>query len=73
MCRDPAAPIAGAIGGNYTLQKHFDEPQEAQQVSVRLKSSVLVSVTQPVNPALRPGMRAYVEGSGVDARVTPQQ
>jgi outer membrane lipoprotein SlyB len=68
-----AGAIAGAIGGNYTQQRYFDKPQEAQQVIVRLNSGVLVSVTQPVNTALRPGMRVYVEGSGYDARVITQQ
>jgi outer membrane lipoprotein SlyB len=68
-----AGAIVGAVGGNYAQQKYYDKPQEAQQVIVRLKSGVLVSVTQPVNPALRPGLRVYVEGSGYDARVVPQQ
>ena len=68
-----AGAIVGAVGGNYAQQKYYDKPQEAQQVIVRLKSGVLVSVTQPVNSALRPGSRVYVEGSGYDARVVPQQ
>ena len=68
-----AGAIAGAIGGNYTQQRYFDKPQEAQQVIVRLNSGVLVSVTQPINSALRPGLRVYVDGSGYDARVIAQQ
>jgi len=31
-----------------------------------------VSVTQPVNPALAPGMHVYIAGSGSGALVIPQ-
>lgn len=66
-----AGAITGAVGGNYVEQKKFDQPQPAQQVIVRLNSGVLVSIVQPVNSSLRPGMNAYVEGSGATARVVP--
>jgi outer membrane lipoprotein SlyB len=52
-------------------KREFDKPQPAQQIIVRLNSGVLVSITQPVNPALANGMRVYVEGAGSDARVVP--
>ncbi len=68
-----AGAIVGALGGNYAQQKYFDKPEPAQQIIVRLQSGVLFSVTQPVNPALAPGMRVFVEGSGDGARVVPAQ
>lgn len=68
-----AGAIAGAIGGNYAQQRYFDKPEPAQQIIVRLQSGVLVSITQPPNPALAPGMRVYVEGSGDGARIVPAQ
>ena len=67
-----AGALAGAAGGNYAEKKHYDQPQEAQQVIVRVKNGVLVSVTQPINPALKQGMAVYVEGAGNEARVVPQ-
>jgi outer membrane lipoprotein SlyB len=39
---------------------------------VRLKSGVLVVVTQAEDPALRVGQNVYVQGAGADARVVPQ-
>jgi outer membrane lipoprotein SlyB len=66
-----AGAIAGAIGGNVAQNRFFDKPQPAQQVFVRLQSGVLVSITQPVNPALARGMRVYIEGQGHEARVVP--
>ncbi|KQB55212.1 hypothetical protein AQS70_19290 [Pseudomonas endophytica] len=67
-----AGALAGAVGGNYTEKQNYDQPREAQQIIVRMRSGVLVSVTQPVNPALAPGMNVYIEGAGSDARVVPQ-
>jgi outer membrane lipoprotein SlyB len=66
-----AGAIAGVVGGTYVQKREFDKPQPAQQIIVRLNSGVLVSITQPVNPALANGMRVYVEGAGSDARVVP--
>jgi outer membrane lipoprotein SlyB len=66
-----AGAIAGAIGGNYAQNRYFDKPQAAQRIFVRLRSGVLVAVTQPPNPALGIGMRVYIEGTGPDARVLP--
>jgi outer membrane lipoprotein SlyB len=66
-----AGAIAGAIGGNVAQNRYFDKPQPAQQVFVRLRSGVLIAITQPVNPAIARGMRVYVEGTGHDARVIP--
>ena len=70
------AMVAGAIGGaliGNEVQKKLDQPIAGQQIIVRLGSGVLVQITQPVGPALRVGQRVYVEGSGENARVMPQQ
>ena len=66
-----AGTLGGALLGN-DIQKKRDQPEPGQQVIVRLKSGVLVQITQPSNPNLRPGQRVYIEGSGEDARVVPQ-
>jgi outer membrane lipoprotein SlyB len=63
--------VGGAVAGN-EVQKRHDQPVPAQQVIVRAASGVLMSVTQPVNAALRVGQRVYVEGSGENARVVPR-
>jgi outer membrane lipoprotein SlyB len=67
-----AGAIAGAVGGNYTQREYFARPQPAQQVFVRLDSGVLVSITQPTNPALQQGQKVLIEGSGSSARVVPK-
>ncbi len=67
--------VAGALGGallGNNVQKRYDQPTPGQQVIVRVKSGVLVQITQPANPNLRPGQRVYIDGSGEDARVVPQ-
>ena len=70
------AMVAGALGGallGNNVQKRYDQPITGQQIIVRMKSGVLVQITQPVNPSLQPGQRVYIEGAGEDARVVPQQ
>ena len=70
------AMVAGALGGallGNNVQKRYDQPIAGQQIIVRMKSGVLVQITQPVNPNLQPGQRVYIEGAGEDARVVPQQ
>jgi outer membrane lipoprotein SlyB len=67
-----AGALAGAAGGNYVEKKKYDQPVEAQQIIVRVRSGVLVSVTQPINPNLSRGMNVYIQGSGNQARVVPQ-
>lgn len=66
-----AGTIGGALFGN-EVQKRHDQPVAAQQIIVRVRSGVLVVVTQPVTPDLRVGQRVYIEGSGEGARVVPQ-
>ena len=70
------AMVAGALGGalfGNNVQKRYDQPIPGQQVIVRVTSGVLVQVTQPVDPGLRPGQRVYIEGSGEGARVIARQ
>jgi outer membrane lipoprotein SlyB len=70
------ATLLGAIGGgvlgNEIQQADYERPLPGQQVVVRTDSGVIVAVTQPVNPALAPGRRVYLEGSGSGARVVPR-
>ena len=66
-----AGTLGGALLGN-EVQKRRDQPEPGQQVIVRLKSGVLVQITQPSNPNLQVGQRVYIEGHGEDARVVPQ-
>src|SRR4029077_9328898 len=68
------AMVAGAIGGallGNNVQKRYDQPVAGQQIIVRVKSGVLVQITQPANPNLRPGQRVYIEGAGDDGRGVP--
>jgi outer membrane lipoprotein SlyB len=69
------AMVAGALGGalfGNEIQKRNDQPVPGQQIIVRVKSGVLVAVTQPVDPNLRTGQRVYIEGAGDGARVISQ-
>ena len=69
------AMVAGALGGallGNEVQKRRDQPEPGQQIIVRLKSGVLVQITQPSNPNLQVGQRVYIEGHGEAARVVPQ-
>ena len=63
--------LGGAMMGN-DIQKKYDQPEPGQQIIVRLKSGVLVMVTQPSNPACARAMPVYVEGTGDGARVIPR-
>lgn len=63
--------LGGALLGNEVQQKR-DQPQSAQQVIVRVRSGVLVAITQPVDARLKVGQRVYIEGNGEGARVVPQ-
>jgi outer membrane lipoprotein SlyB len=70
------AMVAGALGGalfGNNLQKRYDQPVPGQQIIVRVKSGVLVAITQPVDANLRTGQAVYIEGSGEGAHVIPQQ
>ena len=66
-----AGAVGGALAGN-AVQKNYDTPIQGQQIIVRVRSGVLVAVTQPIGPSLTPGQQVYIEGSGEGARVVPQ-
>jgi outer membrane lipoprotein SlyB len=66
-----AGTLGGALLGN-DVQKRYDQPLPGQQIIVRVKSGVLVQVTQPVDESLRPGQHVYIEGAGEGARVVAQ-
>lgn len=69
------AMVAGAVGGALAgneVQKRHAQPVQAQQIFVRMKSGVLVEVTQPVNPGLRIGQEVFIQGSGTEALVVPR-
>jgi outer membrane lipoprotein SlyB len=63
--------IGGALAGN-EIQKNYDKPIPAQQIIVRVRSGVLVEVTQPAGPTMVVGEKVYIEGNGEGARVVPQ-
>lgn len=63
--------LGGALVGN-EIQKKHDQPLPGQQIIVRVKSGVLVAVTQPTDPNLKIGQRVYIEGNGEGARVIAQ-
>jgi outer membrane lipoprotein SlyB len=67
-----AGTLGGALLGN-DLQKRYDQPLPGQQIIVRVKSGVLVQVTQPADASLHPGQRVYIDGSGEGARVVALQ
>jgi outer membrane lipoprotein SlyB len=69
------AMVAGAIGGavaGHEIQKNYDKPIPAQQIIVRVRSGVLVQITQPAGPEMFAGEKVYIEGNGENARVVPQ-
>jgi len=66
-----AGTIGGALFGN-EIQKRHDQPVAGQQIIVRVKSGVLVAITQPVDANLKTCQRVYIEGTGDGARVLPQ-
>lgn len=63
--------VGGAVAGNAVQKKH-DQPIPGQQIIVRMGSGVLVSVTQATTSGLQVGQKVYIQGSGENARVTPQ-
>lgn len=66
------ARVLGTVGGAYAghkVQQHYATPVQGQQIVVRTDTGVLVTITQPANPALAVGQNVSIEGSGEDARV----
>jgi outer membrane lipoprotein SlyB len=63
--------IGAALVGNQVQKKH-DQPVPAQHIIARVKSGVLVSITQSVDARLNDSQKVYSEGCGGGARVVPQ-
>lgn len=69
------AMVAGALGGAYVgneMQKKNEQTVQGQQIIVRTSNGVLVSVTQPFNPALYSGQNVLIQGNGDNATVVPR-
>ena len=66
-----AGALGGALAGNEVQKKH-DQPTPGEQIVVRVKSGVLVSVTQPAGSGLSKGQKVFIEGSGEGAHVRAQ-
>lgn len=61
---------AGAAAGTYAESKI--KKQDAQRVTVQMRTGGQVSIVQPVDSRLRNGINVRVEGSGETARVVPR-
>ena len=72
---DTGATVAGAllggVAGTYAESK-MGGKQDAQRVTVNMKTGGSVTITQPVDSRLRKGMAVRIEGSGENARVVPR-
>lgn len=62
--------VVGGIAGTYAETKVHK--QDAQRVTVKMKTGGTVTVVQPMDGRLRQGMAVRVEGSGESARVVPK-
>jgi outer membrane lipoprotein SlyB len=61
--------VLGGAAGTYAESKL--KKQDAQRVTVDMKTGGTVTITQPIDGRLREGMSVRVEGSGENARVVP--
>ena len=72
---DTGATVAGAllggVAGTYAESK-MGGKQDAQRITVNMKTGGNVTITQPVDSRLRKGMAVRIEGSGENARVVPR-
>jgi outer membrane lipoprotein SlyB len=66
-----AGTVLGALGGGFAGNaiQNSVERRPGQQIFVELDNGVSIVITQPADPALRPGDRVFIEGDGRDARV----
>lgn len=64
-----AGAVLGGVAGTYAESKM--SKQDAQRITVNMKTGGSVTITQPRDDRLREGMRVHVEGSGESARVVP--
>jgi outer membrane lipoprotein SlyB len=65
-----AGAVLGGAAGTYAESKMHK--QDAQRVTVNMKTGGTVTITQPIDGRLRQGMAVRVEGSGESARVVPR-
>ena len=65
-----AGAAVGAAAGTYAESKLRE--QDAQRVTVRMKTGGQVTITQPIDGRFTNGMNVRVEGSGETARVVPR-
>jgi outer membrane lipoprotein SlyB len=65
-----AGAAVGAAAGTYAESRL--RKQDAQRLTVQMKTGGQVTVTQPVDGRLANGMDVRVEGSGETARVVPR-
>jgi outer membrane lipoprotein SlyB len=62
--------VLGGVAGTYAESKIHK--QDAQRVTVNMKTGGTVTIVQPMDGNLREGMAVRVEGSGENARVVPR-
>jgi outer membrane lipoprotein SlyB len=66
-----AGAVLGGVAGTYAESK-MGGKQDAQRITVNMKTGGSVTITQPIDGRLRQGMAVRVEGSGESARVVPR-
>jgi outer membrane lipoprotein SlyB len=66
-----AGAVLGGVAGTYAESK-MGGKQDAQRITVNMKTGGSVTITQPMDGRLREGMAVRVEGSGESARVVPR-
>lgn len=66
-----AGAVLGGVAGTYAQSK-MGGKQDAQRITVNMKTGGTVTITQPIDGRLRQGMAVRVEGSGENARVVPR-
>jgi outer membrane lipoprotein SlyB len=63
--------VLGGLAGTYAESK-MGGKQDAQRITVNMKTGGTLTIVQPVDARLRQGMAVRVEGSGENARVVPR-
>jgi outer membrane lipoprotein SlyB len=66
-----AGAVLGGVAGTYAESK-MGGKQDAQRITVNMRTGGTVTITQPIDSRLRQGMAVRVEGSGESARVVPR-
>ena len=65
-----AGAVLGGVAGTYAESKI--RKQDAQRITLNMKTGGRVTIVQPMDGRLREGMSVRVEGSGEKARVVPK-